>query len=141
MTAQVLAALQARAYEDMIPWSEEDFTDLLAQPSVRLFQDEHAFLLARFVADEAEILTLATEPAHRRQGRAARLIASLHRAAAQAGVATCFLEVAASNFAAQAAYAAAGYTVAGRRKAYYLQPDGTRQDALVMSRAVSAKES
>ena len=47
-----------------------------------------------------------------------------------------FLEVAETNVAARALYARAGFTVTGRRRAYYHTPDGAAVDAVVMGRKV-----
>jgi ribosomal-protein-alanine N-acetyltransferase len=48
-----------------------------------------------------------------------------------------FLEVAASNTAAQALYRGFGFTEAGRRTGYYRRGDGV-EDALVMRQDLSA---
>jgi ribosomal-protein-alanine N-acetyltransferase len=47
-----------------------------------------------------------------------------------------FLEVAAGNIAARALYDRAGYCECGRRKGYYQRPDATRDDAVVMEKAL-----
>ncbi|MEC3860901.1 GNAT family N-acetyltransferase [Mesobacterium sp. TK19101] len=137
MTPEALAALQARAYNDMAPWSAAAFEGLLRDPHVHLFESDAAFLLVRFVLDEAEILALATDPGHQRRGQASNLIRQLHDQAARAGIAQIFLEVAAPNTPAQAFYAHHGYALTGLRKGYFRQPDGTRTDALLMSRALT----
>ena len=46
--------------------------------------------------------------------------------------AVAFLEVRANNHAAQVLYTDLGYRVSGRRRAYYPNPDGSREDALVL---------
>jgi ribosomal-protein-alanine N-acetyltransferase len=140
VTPDQLAALQARAYRDMAPWRVQDFDDLLSQKTTRLFTSEHAFLMARFIADEAEILALATDPGFQRQGQAAQVLAAFHESAVQNGITQVFLEVADSNVGACEFYISAGYKTVGKRKAYYLQTDGTRTDALLMSKATSATE-
>ena len=55
-----------------------------------------------------------------------------HAALAALRPAVAFLEVRASNHAAQALYADLGYRVSGRRRAYNPNPDGSREDALVL---------
>lgn len=135
MTPAALADLQRRAYRDMAPWSAQDFADLLAQPTILLIASSHAFCLGRVVVDEAEILALATDPAHQRQGLARDTLSRFLHAAQARGAMATFLEVAASNAPARAFYAAHGFKQTGLRKAYYPQPDGTRTDALLMARA------
>lgn len=135
MTPQALAALHAAAFPDARPWSAREFGDLLAASGTRLHGDARGFLLGRIVADEAEILLLATHPDHRRQGIAAANIAAFHAAARDAGARRIFLEVAADNAPARAAYAAAGFLESGRRRGYYPRASGPAADALVLARA------
>ncbi|MBL8235998.1 MAG: GNAT family N-acetyltransferase [Bryobacterales bacterium] len=71
---------------------------------------------------EWELLNLAVDPAHRRRGVARRLIAALPSG-------RVFIEVRASNTAAQALYTASGFTVIGRRRGYYHSPP---EDGIVM---------
>ena len=82
-----------------------------------------------WLADEMSLLSLAVHPAARRQGIARALH---HAALAALRPAVAFLEVRANNHAAQALYADLGYRVSGRRRAYYPNPDGSREDALVL---------
>jgi len=109
---------------------------MLDQPGVLLTGDAtRAFALARVVADEVEILALATDPDHCGQGHGrACLDAALAQAAAR-GARHAFLEVAADNAAALALYRAAGFVQAGLRRGYYARP-GAAADALVMTRAL-----
>lgn len=71
---------------------------------------------------EAEILNLAVAPTYRRQGVASQLLRALLPLAD-----VWFLEVRASNEAAQRLYLAQGFQPMGRRKRYY--SDG--EDALL----------
>ena len=127
-----LAALHAQAFA--APWSGEEFTDLLSQPGVVAIAKSDGFVLIRIVLDEAEILTLAVLPTARRQGLGHRLVEEAAVAATKGGAARLFLEVAEDNAPARALYDRAGFSQIGRRKAYYAQGDGSRTDALVMSR-------
>ncbi|EAR52399.1 ribosomal-protein-alanine acetyltransferase, putative [Oceanicola granulosus HTCC2516] len=130
-----LAELHARAYGDR-PWSAEEFADLLASPGALLVTRPAAFLLARRSFDEAEILTLATDPAVRRSGNARACLDEFHERARTDGAVDAFLEVAEDNAPARALYAAAGYTEAGRRRRYYPRPGAPAADALVLSRTL-----
>ena len=50
-----------------------------------------------------------------------------------------FLEVAADNAPAIALYTATGFRQSGTRRAYYAHPDGTRSDAIVMTRRLTPR--
>jgi len=132
----VLAALHAEAFA--APWSDAEFSDLLAQPGVFTVVESGGFILIRVVLDEAEILTLAVRPAARRQGLGGRLVGRGAVAAAQGGASRLFLEVAEDNVAARALYDRAGFRQVGRRKAYYAAADGGRTDALVLARDLAS---
>ena len=97
-----------------------------------------AFVLIRHVADEAEILTLATDPAHRRQGLARTVLTTAQSAAQQAEIRSIFLEVAEDNTAACALYRQAGYHQVGRRPGYYMPKDGAAIAALVLRKELHA---
>lgn len=95
--------------------------------------DLRAFCIGRVVASEAELLTIATDPNHRRSGLGQSVMTALHTTASERGATTAFLEVAANNSPAIRLYERNGYTVTGHRKRYYKAEDGVRVDALVMS--------
>ena len=130
-TAARLADLHAGAFA--APWDGAAFEALLGQAGVFAIEAPEGFILIRSVADEAEILTLAVDPAARRRGVGARLVREGAAAAAARGATRLFLEVADDNPAALALYAGAGFTEAGRRPGYYARPDGSRQDALILA--------
>lgn len=136
-TPAALAALAARAYRHMRPWTAGAFADTLAAPSSLLVATDHAFVLGRVIADEAEILALATDPDHQRRGAARAVLNGFETRAHARGAARVFLEVAAANHPARAFYAARGYAEAGRRRAYYSLPDGGTDDALILARPLS----
>lgn len=85
---------------------------------------------ARRLGDEAHVIRLAVDPAHRRRGVGRALLDGLVAWAADVGAPTLLLEVRAGNTAALALYAGAGFVVDGRRPHYY--PDG--EDALLLRR-------
>lgn len=80
------------------------------------------------VADEVEVLFVATHPEHRRAGLASTLIDVVIASARESGAVAMLLEVRPSNDAAVALYRAKGFAVAATRKGYY--DDG--EDAWVM---------
>ena len=118
--AKALAAIHAGAFPPGANWPDTALATLLGQPGVLgLLDPGGAFVLARQAADEAEILTLATSPAVRREGRATKLLSAMHERLRADGTAQVFLEVAADNIAAHDLYLGFGYRRAGVRKAYY----------------------
>ena len=139
MSPAELAALAARAYRHTQPWSEAEFASTLAHPTALLTCDEGAFVLGRVIVDEAEILALASDPDGQRQGRARKVLASFERDAQARGAVSVFLEVAAENAPARGLYAACGYAETGRRKGYYRLADGSRDDALLMTKALTLR--
>ncbi len=127
--AAALAAIHAAAFPAESAWSEAAMAGVLAMPGSFGFLDPHGgMILARAVAGEAEVLTLAVAPERQRQGHGAAL---LERAFAAVPPMPWYLEVAADNAAALALYAAAGFIACGHRRRYY--PDGT--DALILRRS------
>jgi [ribosomal protein S18]-alanine N-acetyltransferase len=134
-----LALVHAATFTYPPPWSEAAFASALADPAVILLTapDARAFLLGRQVADEAEILTLATHPDVRRRGHARALVLRFLDAARDRGVTAVHLEVAEDNAAARALYAACGFFEAGRRPGYYRDASGRPVAALLLSRPLA----
>lgn len=134
-----LAALHAACFRNPRPWTAAELASLLASPGAVLLAEPGGFLLGRIIAGEAEVLTLAVDPAMRRQGMGARLLRGFLAAAQHRGAATAFLEVAADNTAARALYRRHGFAEVGRRRAYYADSPGAPVDALVLGRAVAGE--
>jgi ribosomal-protein-alanine N-acetyltransferase len=131
MTPEALAALHGRCFDAAPrPWDAAEFAALLEAPGTLLVTRAGGFALGRVVGPEAEILTLAVDPAARRRGIATRLVAELEGAATARGAREAFLEVAADNAAARALYTGLGYAQAGLRRDYY----GSGTDALVLTK-------
>ena len=128
-----LARLHARAFDGHArAWGVDEFAALLDSPHVFLCGDARAFALGRVVADEAELLTIATDPAQRRQGLARACLSAFEQAALAHGATTAFLEVAADNTPARVLYTAAGYAQVGLRRGYYARTTGPAADALIL---------
>ncbi|MFN3847620.1 MAG: ribosomal protein S18-alanine N-acetyltransferase [Paracoccaceae bacterium] len=134
--AVALAALHAACFTLPRPWTASEITALFDTPHVFAIHESGGFLIGRAVAGEAELLTLAVSPDLRRLGMGRRLVHTFLTEAAARGATSAFLEVAASNFPAIALYEQTGFAPVGRRKGYYRGPNGTQDDALVLSRAV-----
>lgn len=138
MTPQSLAALHSTAFSRTRAWSEDEFARLLAQKGTKCTGDMRCFVLTRTIVDEAELLTLATDPAYRRKGLAAQTLRAAEVECAKAGATRMFLEVAEDNAAARALYSKAGYSQIGRRPGYYLPKDRAPIAALVLCKGLSA---
>ncbi|MCB1388547.1 MAG: GNAT family N-acetyltransferase [Rhodobacteraceae bacterium] len=139
MSPEDLARLHVAAFVVPPPWSAEAFVGLLASPGVFLVADAGArsFALGRVAAGEAELLTLATDPAQRRQGLARACLDGFEAEARARGGESAFLEVAEDNDAARALYAAAGWRQAGRRPGYYPAAGGGRVAALILCKSLA----
>jgi ribosomal-protein-alanine N-acetyltransferase len=97
----------------------------------------YAGLLAPRGAKEADIQTIAVQPAARRGGLGRVLMISLLNEARRRGAREVFLEVRADNPNAEALYASLGFERIGVRPHYY-QPDDV--DAVVMRAPLSPTE-
>ena len=120
------------------PWSEAEFVRLLDSPGVFVCGGAQAFALGRVAADEAELLTLATDPDHRRKGLGRSTLTAFEAEAAARGATRVFLEVAQSNTPAIALYTSQGYGQTGARPGYYRAPHGAPVDALILSKSLDA---
>ena len=130
MTPDALAQLHAVAFTSGRPWSAREFAELCNDPHTALTHAPHGFALWRAVAGEAELLTIAVDPAHQGRGHGRALMrAWMAQAAQQAD--TAFLEVAADNVAACALYARCGFATVATRSGYYARPSG-KVDARIM---------
>ena len=138
--AMALAAVHAQAFD--APWPPEAFNELLASPGVFAVAATNAavvgVILMRAIAGEAEVLTLAVAPSHRRQGAARALLACGLAIAAELGSESAFLEVAADNPGGIALYRGEGFEEAGRRAGYYARSVGPAVDALVLRRTLNS---
>ncbi len=139
MTPSVLATIHGKAFSATRAWAAQEFAELLDNPGILVHGDTKSFVLIRVVADEAEVLTLATDPAYQRQGLARVALHTGEQHAQAAGATTMFLEVAEDNTAAQALYIKAGYAQVGRRAGYYLPKDAAPIAALVLRKDLKTR--
>lgn len=148
--ADIHAASFARA------WSEDEIDRLASAQDGRLFVARMrgsgnaaplGFVLIRNSGQEAEIITIATDPARRRRGVGSALMGHAIREMQRERAGNLFLEVDAGNSRAIALYRGFGFRQVGTRRGYYpdqrskaapdtvLKPSRQDQgaDALVMS--------
>lgn len=93
------------------------------------------FIVWHSVLDEASLLGIAVTASRRREGLGGRLLDSAIMAWQARGIREIFLEVRASNRAAQALYRSRGFYLYRRRANYYHSCDNVREDALLLRKS------
>lgn len=125
------------------PWTDGEFQEMLAQPTVFGYVARElswgkarvlGFVLARSVAGEAEILTIAVAPDWQGHGIGRRLMDTVLARTHSDRVESIFLEVDETNRAAIALYRKLGFFEVGGRPDYYRDAAGRKSAALVMRR-------
>lgn len=91
------------------------------------------FIAARMTADELHINNMAVREGMRLGGIGSLLLGAALEEGRRRGARRSFLEVRASNEAAQRLYSKFGFQLSGRRRRYYADPT---EDALVMTAAL-----
>lgn len=131
--AERLAQIHASAFDH--GWSADSIAALISEGAIALATDD-GFVLVRAAAGEAEILTLAVEPAFRRRGSGRELVEAAAEAVRADGAESLFLEVAADNTPARSLYRACGFEQVGVRRGYYARTGQPQADALVLRRSL-----
>jgi ribosomal-protein-alanine N-acetyltransferase len=132
--AFALARVHASGFDH--PWSDSEMAETLMQPGMFGMAVEGdptaGFVLCRVMAGEAEVLTIAVEPAARGKGLGLMLMTAAIDGARALGAESLFLEVAVDNPVAAGLYRRLGFEEAGLRRGYYRRKAGRAADALVM---------
>jgi ribosomal-protein-alanine N-acetyltransferase len=138
----VLSEIHASAFRR--GWSDAEFESMLVQSGVHGLLAHFrglvgrlsaaGFILYRFAAEEAEILSVAVAPDYRRRGIGRQLIEEMLRHSYREGAHDIHLEVEDTNAAAIALYRGVEFRESGRRSGYYRQGRETPGGALVMLR-------
>ena len=125
-----------------IPWSknsiEEEMNNMLAKFIVAK-EDEKVigFAMCWFVMDECHIGNIAVHPNFRNQGVATSLLNNLlDNCQEEHGTQNLLLEVRVSNEPAINLYHKLGFEDLVVRKHYYKNPNGTYEDALIMTKEI-----
>ena len=128
------------------PWSDGDFEKMLADPIYDcLVARQHGradlpaagFVMFRVAADEAEIISIATEQTNRKKGAGRALMEGAIRQLEADRIPILFLEVDENNLAAISLYNSLHFKKIGERKGYYAGDEGKQEShstALVMQR-------
>lgn len=127
-------AIESEALPWATRWTQESYLSP-AESEMRAWVAEQnaliaGFVLARYAGSEMELLNLAVARAARRSGAGRALVRAALAEGQSRGAAQAFLEVRESNSGALAFYEALGFSIAGRRTDYYLEP---KEDALILS--------
>ena len=131
-----LLPIEEQAY--VHPWSRGNFQDaMVAGYETQLLVNAEHELLGYFVAmsvlDEVHLLNITVNPEFQRQGWARVLLDALALWARQKSAQWIWLEVRESNARAREVYLKQGFAEVGLRKNYYPNPDGPRENAVLMS--------
>lgn len=131
---QVLA-IERQAFTE--PWSKQAFLGELGQACSRAWvalteNDQVAGFIIIWITEETcQIVTMAVLPEFRHQGLGRAMLSHALEHSQRQGACEWWLEVRASNVAAQSLYHYLGFVPTGRRQGYYTGP---REDAILMTR-------
>ena len=122
-----------------IPWPissfEEELKNILATYLVAKIENKVVGYIGMwFVMDECHITNIAVHSEYRKNGIATKLINEMIKLCKEHATTYIMLEVRASNIPAQKLYSKFDFIEEVIRKEYYKNPDGTREDAIVMSK-------
>lgn len=126
-----MASIRAACFDTT--WTAQEFQSILNhQHTLSWLIPGIAYALVQMIAPEAELLTIATRPSHRRMGIAQMLLQKTIEDLQTRGIHTLHLEVNEHLADARALYQKTGFVATGRRKDYYLMKNGKRADAILM---------
>ncbi len=123
---------------EIAPWTLQDYQRAADGEMAGWVADEGGivvgFLVARRVAHDFEILNFAVRPDVRQKGIGSLLLQQSFAWGTSLQAENAFLEVRASNLAAQRFYERRGFRITGRRPRYYSSPE---EDALLLTATIS----
>ena len=124
-----------------IPWSkasfEEELKNMLAMYLVAKENNQViGYIGSWMIVDECHITNVAVLSSYRRKGIASKLVKELIKYCNENGFSYMLLEVRLNNISAQRLYEKFGFNVDGIRKGYYKNPDGTYDDAILMTKEI-----
>ncbi len=130
-------AIEVRAYE--FPWSKSLFEQALSSTKKCVVLEENeliiGYAIVSYVVGEAELLNICIDPQQQGKQFGKSLLKYVIQLAQENKNYEMYLEVRASNVAAQALYLKHDFNEIGRRKNYYPNKNG-REDAILMARSL-----
>lgn len=135
MSAEGAAAIYGRAFANSRPWSAAEIADMTTDPGF-LLACPTGIVIGRVTFEDAELITIAVDPADQGQGTGRALLDAFEAEASARGAHRAILEVAEDNVRATALYDSRGWCKIGRRRGYYARNDGSRQDALIYEKQI-----
>lgn len=129
MSSDIDAMASILADHPALHWTRAMLEDSLNHPQCISFcdRDRRSFAIFQAVADEAELLLIATATDQQGRGYATRLLKNALTQLRAQGIRHIFLEVRAGNKAARHFYEKLGFSPSGLRRNYYQDPP---EDAL-----------
>jgi len=138
-TADFDAVLRIEREVHSHPWSMGNFSDALrSQYQCKVFELGNVmvgYAVMMLAVDEAELLDIAIDKGHQRQGIGRKLLESVLSLARHENMRRMVLEVRATNHAAITLYRASGFEQIGLRRDYYPASNG-REDAILMGKGL-----
>lgn len=124
-----------------IPWTktsfEEELKNMLAMYLVAKEDGKViGYIGSWMIIDECHITNIAILSSYRRKGIASELVKELIKYCNENGISYVLLEVRLNNTPAQRLYEKFGFKTDGIRKGYYKNPDGTYDDAILMTKEI-----
>lgn len=122
-----------------IPWSKTSFEEelkniLSTYLTAKIDGKVVGYIGSWMIIDECHITNIAILPSYRRKGIASKLVKELINYCNENGISYMLLEVRTNNVPAQKLYEKFGFKSDGIRKGYYKNPDGTYDDAMLMTK-------
>lgn len=113
-----MAEIHKRSFP--VSWPVEDMQSHLQKDlCLGVGRPVEAFILVQIAVDQADVLTIATDPNHRRKGYGRALLKAVEEKLKENRVTSLYLDVSEKNEGALALYRECDFRAVGRRPAYY----------------------
>lgn len=134
---EAIAEIEKLCFSD--PWSVRSIAYELESPWSRWLvalegEQVAGYVGSQLVPPEADVMNLAVHPNWRGQGIGRALMEAMLAQLRSEGIEELALEVRESNNVAISLYTALGFTLAGKRQRYYVNPT---EDALILRKELS----
>ena len=139
-TAYKLAQFHALCFTNYEKqYSEKSMLFFLENPLYHIFYTGIRLAILHIIGTEAELITLAIDPKHRKNGLGSNTLKIVVQYLKVSKISVLFLEVAASNHHAIRLYKKIGFKNVGIRKDYYLRRNQKPINAIKMSYLIDIK--